>query len=48
MKMVVKIVNRSRNPLPDYSTASSAGMDLRADLDQAVPLKPLEKEAVWH
>jgi dUTP pyrophosphatase len=46
MKMVVKIVNRSRNPLPDYSTASSAGMDLRADLDQAVPLKPLERKLI--
>jgi len=44
--MVVKIVNRSRNPLPDYSTASSAGMDLRADLDKAVPLKPLERKLI--
>jgi dUTP pyrophosphatase len=44
--MVVKIVNRSRNPLPDYSTASSAGMDLRADLDMAVPLKPLERKLI--
>ena len=44
--MVVKIVNRSRNPLPDYSTASSAGMDLRADLEEAVPLKPLERKLI--
>lgn len=41
--MQVKIVNRSNNPLPAYSTALSAGMDLRANLDQPVILKPLER-----
>ncbi|MEL7585769.1 MAG: dUTP diphosphatase [Prolixibacteraceae bacterium] len=41
--MQVKIVNRSNNPLPAYSTALSAGMDLRANLDQPVVLKPLER-----
>jgi len=44
--MEVKIVNRSDNPLPDYSTPSSAGMDLRANLDQAVSLKPLERKLI--
>ena len=44
--MEVKIVNRSENPLPDYSTPSSAGMDLRANLDQAVSMKPLERKLI--
>lgn len=44
--MEVKIVNQSRNELPAYSTALSAGMDLRADLDQPIVLKPLERALV--
>ena len=44
--MKVKIVNSSRNPLPDYSTSSSAGMDLRANLEQEVILKPLERKLI--
>ena len=44
--MKVKIVNSSGNPLPDYSTSSSAGMDLRANLKQAVSLKPLERKLI--
>lgn len=46
MSMKVKIVNSSGNPLPDYSTSSSAGMDLRANLDQAVTLEPLERKLI--
>lgn len=41
--MQVKIVNRSDNPLPAYSTVFSAGMDVRANLGQPVILKPLER-----
>ena len=44
--MVVKIVNQSRNELPAYSTALSAGMDLRANLDEPIVLKPLERTLV--
>ncbi len=44
--MKVKIVNSSNNPLPDYSTSSSAGMDLRANLEQAITLKPLERKLI--
>ena len=44
--MEVKIVNQSRNELPAYSTALSAGMDLRADLDEPIVLKPLERALV--
>ena len=44
--MKVKIVNNSDNPLPDYSTSSSAGMDLRANLEQAFTLEPLERKLI--
>ena len=44
--MKVKIVNSSENPLPDYSTPSSAGMDLRANLELAVTLEPLERKLI--
>ncbi|WP_321369817.1 dUTP diphosphatase [uncultured Draconibacterium sp.] len=44
--MQVKIVNKSKNELPAYSTLFSAGMDLRANLDEAVVLKPLERKLV--
>ena len=40
--MQVKIVNKSKHPLPEYATALSAGMDLRADIDGPVTLKPLQ------
>lgn len=44
--MKVNIVNRSRFPLPQYATVHSAGLDLRADLEQALILKPLERAMV--
>lgn len=44
--MIVKIVNQSSNPLPAYSTVHSAGMDLRANLEEPVVLKPLERRLV--
>lgn len=44
--MRVRIVNKSNNPLPDRSTSESAGMDLRANLDEPVVLKPLERKLV--
>jgi len=45
-KMLVRIVNRSRHPLPEYATAGAAGMDLRAHLDTPVELKPLQRALV--
>ena len=42
----VKIINRSKHPLPNYSTGSSAGMDLRASLDSAISLNPLERKLI--
>ena len=44
--MKVKIVNQSGHALPDYSTPNSAGMDLRAKLDEPVTLKPLERRLI--
>lgn len=39
----VSIVNNSNNPLPEYATAGAAGMDLRANLDEPVSMKPLQR-----
>ncbi len=44
--MEIKIVNKSDNELPAYSTAFSAGMDLRASLPGPVVLKPLERKLI--
>lgn len=44
--MKVKIINRSRHALPSYATPLSAGMDLRANLDSPVTLRPLERRLV--
>jgi dUTP pyrophosphatase len=44
--MKVKIVNKSKHPLPGYETPASAGMDLRANLDEDIVLKPLERVLV--
>ena len=44
--MKVKIKNQSGNPLPAYSTDRSSGMDLRANLENPVKLKPLERSLV--
>ena len=42
----VKIVNKSSNPLPHYSTTLSAGMDLRANLKEPLTLAPLQRALV--
>jgi len=44
--MKIKIVNRSKHPLPRYETEASAGMDLTASLDQPVRLKPLQRALI--
>lgn len=45
-KIVVSIINRSSNALPDYATSGSSGMDLRADIAAPLNLAPLQREAV--
>lgn len=44
--MKIKIVNRSKHPLPAYSTIHSAGMDIRADIDDDMVLNPMERTIV--
>lgn len=40
----VKVINKSNYPLPEYATSGSAGMDLRANIEQEITLKPLERK----
>lgn len=42
----VKIINKSRHPLPNYATDHAAGMDLRAELTSPVELKPLQRALI--
>ena len=44
--MKVKIVNNSRHALPEYQTPLSAGLDIRANLDESVTLRPLERAMI--
>lgn len=44
--MKVKIVNRSKHPLPEYKTKASAGMDIRANLEGTITLNPLERKLI--
>jgi len=46
LTMQVKIINKSKHTLPEYATGLSAGMDLRANLDEPVELKPLERKLI--
>ena len=39
----IKVINRGHQPLPQYATPQSAGMDLRANLTESIVLKPLER-----
>ena len=43
MKTKVQIINRSKHALPQYATPLSAGMDLRANLDEPLTLQPLQR-----
>ena len=44
--MQVKVINKSKHPLPQYETIASAGMDVRPHIDQAITLAPLERSLV--
>lgn len=44
--MKIKIINKSKHPLPQYQTQGSSGMDLRANLDKKIILKSLERTIV--
>lgn len=43
MSVNVKIVNKSNHQLPSYATVGSAGMDLKANIDGPIALKPMER-----
>ena len=42
----IKVVNKGNQPLPKYQTAQSAGMDLRANIDTPVLIKPLDRKLI--
>lgn len=44
--MKIEVINRSKHALPEYETELSAGMDVRANLDKALELKPLERQLI--
>ena len=44
--MIVKIINKSKNELPKYETLFSAGMDLKANLEESIVLKPFQRLVV--
>jgi dUTP pyrophosphatase len=46
MTTTIKVVNQSKHPLPQYATAFSAGLDLRANLSEPITLKPLQRTLV--
>ena len=44
--MEIKVINKGRQPLPEYATSLSAGLDLRADIEKPVTLLPMERKLV--
>ena len=44
--MKVKVINKSKHALPEYKTALSAGMDLTANINEPIELKPLERRLI--
>ena len=44
--IIVKVINNSNNPLPQYATIDSAGLDLRANISEPIVIKPLERKLI--
>ncbi len=44
--MKIKIINRSKHPLPQYATPHAAGLDLKANIEAPLTLRPLQRELV--
>jgi len=44
--MEIKVVNKGHQPLPQYATRQSAGMDLRANIDAPITLRPMERRLI--
>jgi dUTP pyrophosphatase len=45
-QLKVKVINKSKHELPAYSTPQSAGMDLRANIDESLTLHPMERKLI--
>src|SRR5690606_16658816 len=45
-QLEVKIVNKSKHPLPTYATSGASGMDLRASIEEDIVLQPMERTLV--
>src|SRR6185295_4074732 len=45
-EVLIKVVNQSNNDIPEYATPGSAGMDLKANLQEPVNLNPLQREMI--
>lgn len=41
--MEIQVINKSHHPLPEYATLQSAGMDIRANLDEPIVLQPMQR-----
>lgn len=46
MKTEIKIINKSNNQLPNYQTPGSSGLDLRANIDETIEIKPFDRVLV--
>lgn len=44
--LILKVVNQSKHSLPEYATIQAAGLDLKANIDQPIVLKPLQRQLI--
>lgn len=44
--MEIKVINKGRQPLPEYATPLSAGLDLRANIEESIVLSPMERQLI--
>ncbi|HOZ88150.1 MAG TPA: dUTP diphosphatase [Bacteroidia bacterium] len=44
--MTIKVINHSKHPLPEYATVHAAGVDLKANIENAVVLRPLQRQLI--
>ena len=44
--ITIKVINKGHQPLPEYATVQSAGMDLRANIDESITLHPMERKLI--
>jgi dUTP pyrophosphatase len=45
-KLTVKVINQSKHALPEYATVQAAGLDLKANISEAIVLKPLQRQLI--